>query len=466
MSNEPNERNRTMRIRILTVALLGILLPLAACDTDFAVPDLNNPGLESLEGDPTPAAVVAATQGLLIGARLAISNQSGYVNHLGTLGREALTFDNSDPRYFDEMLAGLLNAGNGAFGGSGWGPRYANIRNANIVLNSLDAVTGFSNAELEGIRGFAKTIQALDLFLVVNMRDTNGAVIDTNRGLDEELGPFVSKNDAMNHVATLLDEAQGHLNAAGGSFAFATPGFSGFDTPGDFVRFNRALKARLEVYRENYGAALTALGGSFVDLDGDFDTGPSYAFGTGSGDLTNGLFQGADPQIVAHPTVWDDRPFKAGGEMDDRVAAKVQPLSPPKSDPRGVTSDVRFIHYGSLSSGVPIIRNEELVLLQAEALWFTGDEPGAMEYLNEVRTRSGGLEPLAMPGSDEEFVDALLFERRWSLLFEGGHRWLDMRRFGRLGDLPLDRASDRVPERFPIPRDECIARGLSVPCGA
>ena len=89
-----------------------------------------------------------------------------------------------------------------------------------------------------------------------------------------------------------------------------------------------------------------------------------------------------------------------------------------------------------------------------------------MEYLNEVRTRSGGLEPLAMPGSDEEFVDALLFERRWSLLFEGGHRWLDMRRFGRLGDLPLDRASDRVPERFPIPRDECIARGLSVPCGA
>ncbi len=465
MRTDTNGRTAIMRIaRLRTVALVGALACLAACDTDFAVPDLNNPGLESLEGSPTPAGVIAATQGLLIGARAAISNQSGYVNHLGTLGRESLTFDNSDPRYFDEMLAGLLNAGNGAFGGSGWSPRYANIRNANIVLNSLDAVTGLTTGELEGIRGFAKTIQALDLFLVVNLRDTNGAVIDTNRGLDEELAPFVSKADALAEVARLLDEAQGHLAAAGSSFVFATPGFDDFDTPGGFLRFNRALKARLEVYRGNYGAALTALSSSFLDKDGDLGAGPEYAFGTGSGDLTNGLFQGADPQIVAHPTVWDDAPLKADGTRDDRVLARVQPLATPKSDPRGVTSDVRFIHYTSLGSGVPIIRNEELLLLQAEALWFTGDRAQATSYLNEVRTRSGGLEPLAVPATDEAFVDALLNERRWSLLFEGGHRWLDMRRFGRLDELPRDRASDRVPERFPIPRNECIARSLQVPC--
>lgn len=455
-----------MRNRLISLLVLSGLALLGGCNSDFLIPDLNNPGLESLEDSPTRSAVIDATQGLLIGARAAVSNQAGYVNHLGTLGREALTFDNSDPRYFDEMLAGSLNAGNGAFGGSGWGPRYANLRNANIVLNSLDAVAGFTPAELEGVRGFAKTIQALDLLMVINLRDDNGAVIDVNRTLDDDLAPFVDKAATLTEVVRLLNEAQGHLTSAGSSFAFQTPGFSGFDTPGDFEEFNRALLARVETYRGNYAQVLTALGQSFLDVNGDFDTGPQYAFGTGSGDVTNGLFQGADPQIVAHPTVWTDAPLKGDGTRDDRVLAKVAPLATTKSDPRGVTSDVRFIHYPTLSSGVPIIRNEELILLEAEALWFTGAPVAAMASLNEVRTRSGGLAVLGMPADDDAFIDALFGERRWSLLQEGGHRWLDARRFDRLGTLPLDRASDQVPGSFPVPRNECIARDLAVPCGA
>lgn len=456
-----------MKNRILAVAALGALTLTAACSTDFAVPDLNNPGLEQLEGEPTRSAVVDATQGLLIGSRAAISNQSGYVNHLGTLGREALTFDNSDPRYFDEMLTGALDPGNGAFGGSGWGPRYTNIRNANIVLNSLENVTGFSDAELEGIRGFAKTLQALDFLLVTNMRGTNGAALDVNRPLGEEPAPFVPEAQMLQAVVNLLNEAQTHLNAAGTDFAFRlSPGFGGFDDPASFLEFNRALLARVETYRGDYPAALAALNASFVDVTGDFDTGAYYSYGTGSGDATNGLFQGADPQIVAHPTVWTDAPLKGNGERDDRVLAKVSPLAAPKNDPRGVTSDVRFIHYGSLDAPTPIIRNEELILLWAEAQWFVGDPGVALDAINEVRTRSGGLDPAPAPGSDQEFIDLLLGERRWSLLFEGGHRWLDTRRFDRLDELPLDRPSDVVPEAFPIPRNECIARNLTVPCGA
>lgn len=454
-----------MNKKILTLAVLGGVTLSAACSDSFTVPDLNNPGLESLETSPTQAAVIDAAQGLMIGSRAAISNQSGYVSHLGLLGRESLTFDNSDPRYFDEMLAGLLNEGNGAFGGSGWGPRYANMRNANIVLNALDVVQGFTDQELDGIRGFAKTLQALDLFLVINMRDTNGAVVDVNRPLDAELAPFASKAATLDAVVALLNDANTNLGSAGGSFAFQlSSGYAGFDDPASFQRFNRALLARLEVYRGNYGAALGALGQSFVSLGGDLSTGVFHTYGTGSGDVTNGLFQGSDPQIVAHSTVRDEAPRKGDGSLDDRVAAKTSVLSTPKSDPRGVTSDVRFTHYASLGASTPIIRNEELVLLQAEALWFTGDRSGAMDYLNDVRTRSGGLDALAQPANDADFVDALLNERRWSLLFEGGHRWLDMRRFGKLSELPRDRPSDQVPDKFPIPRNECIARSLSVPC--
>ena len=453
-----------MRIQ-LAVALLSGLALLTACEDTFMVPDLNNPGLESLEGNPTRSAVIDATQGLLIGSRLGIDPQSGYVNHLGTLGREALTFDNSDPRYFDEMLAGLLVAGNGAFGGSQWDPRYANLRNANIVLNSLDAVPGLTTAEIEGIRGFAKTIQALDLFLVLNTRDTNGIVVDTNQPLDADPAPFVGVAAAQVFIVNLLGEASGHLASAGSTFAFQLPGYAGFDTPATMDQFISALLARMEIYRGDYAAALTALSGSFVNLTGDLTIGPTYAYGTGSGDNTNGLFQGASPQIVAHPTMWTDAPLKADLTMDDRALAKLELLATPKSS-AGVTSNVRFIHYPSQASPIPIIRNEELILIEAEARWFTGDQAGAMTYLNEVRTRSGGLVALAMPASDAAFTDALLVERRYSLMLEGGHRWLDMRRFGRLGTLPLDRPTDLVAARFPVPRDECIARELTVPCGA
>lgn len=454
-----------MRNRIIPVAVLsGLMLFTAACSDTFDVPDLNNPGLESLENNPTLSALLDATQGLMIGSRSGISNQAGYVAHLGILGRESLTFDNSDPRYFDEMLAGLFNPGNGAFGGSGWTLRYRNIRNANIVLNALEGeVVGLSTAEAEGIRGFAKTLQALDYLLVVNMRDVNGLVIEVNRSLDEELAPFVSKDAGFAHVVTLLNEAQGHLTGAGSSFRFQlSGGFGGFNDPTSFIQFNRALLARVEVYRGNYGAALAALGQSFIGVGASVgpNVGVFYSYGTGSGDATNGLFQGSDPQIVAHSSVLLD-----ADPADERVIAKTSVLAVPKFDVRGVTTDTRWEHYATLGSSVPIIRNEELILLQAEAKWFTGDQAGAMSDLNYVRVNSGDLSALPAAANDTEFIDMLLNERRWSLLFEGGHRWIDHRRFGRIGDLELDRPTDIIPTAFPIPRNECLARGIDGLCG-
>lgn len=454
-----------MRTQIIPVAVLsGLMLVTAACSDTFDVPDLNNPGLESLENNPTLSAILDATQGLMIGSRAGISGQTGYVAHLGMMGRESLTFDNSDPRYFDEILAGDLIAGNGAFGGSGWTARYRNIRNANIVLNALEGeIVGLTTADSEGIRGFAKTLQAIDYLIVVNMRDVNGLVIETNRTLDDELAPFSSKDAGFAHVVTLLNEAQGHLASAGSAFRFQlSGGFSGFDDPSSFILFNRALLARVEVYRGNYGAALAALGQSFVDVGGGSagaNLGVFYSFGTGSGDATNGLFQGSDPQIVVHPSVLAD-----ADPSDERVQAKTSMLATQKFDVRGVTADFRWEHYPTLSSPLAIIRNEELILLQAEAEWFTGDQAGAMSDLNYVRVNSGGLGALGPAANDTEFIDMLLNERRWSLLMEGGHRWIDSRRFGRLGDLALDRPTDLIPSAFPIPRNECLARGINGLC--
>jgi hypothetical protein len=43
-------------------------------------------------------------------------------------------------------------------------------------------------------------------------------------------------------------------------------------------------------------------------------------------------------------------------------------------------------------------------------------------------------------------------------MFEGAHRWIDARHYGRLDDLPVDRDGDIVFETLPIPTDETLPR--------
>ena len=104
-----------------------------------------------------------------------------------------------------------------------------------------------------------------------------------------------------------------------------------------------------------------------------------------------------------------------------------------------------------------IIRNEEILLLRAEALWAQGQTGPALADLNIVRTTSGKLAPLASLATGATGLDALMYEKHLSLLFEGT-RWVDMRRWGHIGQLPIDRAGQVVAKVMPIPQAECDAR--------
>jgi starch-binding outer membrane protein, SusD/RagB family len=103
--------------------------------------------------------------------------------------------------------------------------------------------------------------------------------------------------------------------------------------------------------------------------------------------------------------------------------------------------------YTARDSRLAVIKNEELILLRAEARYFTGDLPDALADLNTIRTRSGGLAPITLAdiATETAFRDELLYNRRWSVMF-GGHRWIDMRRFGRLNQLTLDLATHVVTQ--------------------
>lgn len=447
-----------MRTTSALAVLAGALL-LAGCgDEDFMIPDFNNPSLEDLRDSPTPAAVSAAATGMLVGMRDEFDDRNGYVSLLGILGRESYNFDGADPRFITEMLESPLNPSSPAFGGNLWTERYRNIRTGTILLGALDRVGGLTDAQKEAVRGFVKTMQAHELLFIVNTRDVNGAALDFDRDPEAAPAPLSSKTESLTRVSALLDEGITHLDAASTSFPFPlSSGFTGFSTPTEFKAFNRALKARVEVYRGNHPQALTALQGSFLVRDAaQLRLGVYHSFGTGSGDAVNELFDpGETPDILAHPSIVDDAERRPDGQLDRRVVEKIRVV--PAQTTRNLTSDRAFTIYDSRSAPMPIIRNEELILLRAEAYIAVGNAAAALEDINFIRVNAGGLAPLTNVA--QATIDEVLRQKRYSLLFEGGHRWIDLRRYDRLEQLPLDRALHRRNTAFPVPEAECLARG-------
>lgn len=456
----------------ITVALAGVLSSLALTACDLEIPDLNNPGLNDLENAPTVASVNTATTGLLVGFRAGKSATVGYVNMLGILGRETYDFDAADSRFVTELIQSNLSKAS-PFGGSFWLGPYSNIRQANIILHGVDKVLEFSDAQKAGIRGFVHTIIALELFTVIITHAETGAVIDTDRPLDGPLGAFVSKAEVYAEIGRLLDQSNDELASAGTAFSFVlSPGFTGFNTPKTFTTFNRAIRARIDVYTKSYAAALTDLAGSFMVDDPtkmgfSFSTGVTHSYSTGTGDALNALI---NTNIYAHPSLEIDVAKKTDGTVADaRYTAKIDKMMTPDMPGmppavRTVTSTtdntlkttIKFKMYTNVA-GIPVIRNEELILLKAEAQWFTNDKAGALATLNVVRTGSGKLPALTdVPADDNAFIEALLYERRYSLLYEGGHRWTDLKRFGR--QIPIDAPNHVRNVRYPIPQGECDAR--------
>ena len=109
---------------------------------------------------------------------------------------------------------------------------------------------------------------------------------------------------------------------------------------------------------------------------------------------------------------------------------------------------------------IPIIRNEELILLDAEAQWFRSapNKLRAIADINLIRQGAGGLAVAAVTiaSPDSDFVKELIYNRRYSLLWEQGTRWLDARRFNRLTDIvneapSLPQASAAFPTRVKSP---------------
>ena len=86
---------------------------------------------------------------------------------------------------------------------------------------------------------------------------------------------------------------------------------------------------------------------------------------------------------------------------------------------------------------VKFIRNEELILIYAEANAQLGNSTDAVDAINIIRN-TWGLDDYTGATTTDALVDEILFQRRYSLWAEGGHRYIDTRRYGRLDEIPTE----------------------------
>lgn len=441
-----------MKYNIKTLAIVTFIIPLFSLMVSCTFDEVLDPNGPSVDG-----VLKNASKGQLNELVVAIESTSrnGIGNEAtanGVLGRELYLF-NAEPRNTGDLLGkdGLTLDNNSFYSVGSWNGNYRCIKNINLLLEAVANTDAVNETEMNGYLGYAKTIMAEELIQI--LKSYGKARLDVAD--PENLGPIVEFDEGITRVRALLEEGQQHLSNAGSSFVFRlSSGFSGFDAPSTFSEFNRALAGVAAVYDGDGNGALSALSNSYLDLTGSLDLGPKHIFGLGGGDQANTVFKvpstsdkpNNGDQIIVHNS------WIADAETGDtRVAQKSAPRpNAATQDNLNGTHETRL--YESDTSPMDFLRNEELILVYAEANILANNLQEAEDALDVIRNSA------SLPNySGAQTVDALttemLKQRRYSLWSEN-HRMFDLRRYGLSNTLSIDRPGDQIFNVMPIPLPE------------
>lgn len=449
--------------RFVLIALFAAACTAAGCDA-FSPDDPGNPnGLTTDElANPSRAQIGNLAAGVEAAMR---TDMNLYLTDVGVFGREYYRFSSSDPRFTADLLGqeSAVLDNNTFYLTRPWNERYRAVRNANLLIEGVGNASSdvLSEPERAAARGFAQTLTGYQLLLNLNLTYYDGIRVDV---AGETPGPVVADyNQALAAIGDVLDDAATELSNGGDAFPFTvSEGFSAFSTPDAFLALNRALAARVALYRGAHDDALTLLQDAFIDPAGDLATGAYHVFSTDPVDTVNPFFippQNTGEVLAAHPSfVADARRDGGGAIVDERVVgpdAKVVARNE-TFERANLESDWGFFVYKSQLAPIPIIRNAELLLIRAEAnlLKDSPDLNAVVQDLDVIR-EAAGLGPYAGPETEAALLDELLYQRRYELYGEG-HRWVDVRRL--LGENDPDCPDDTgtVPEPSDTARSTCL----------
>jgi hypothetical protein len=444
----------------------AVLLAVTTACADSAVPYFD--GVTSIPTSVT--GIRQAVIGLFSGARLDVGN---HLYFTGSFARDIFQFNAGGA--LSVTYPGGIQAFTDAygFGEFEWNNEYQQALQANTIIASLAKVSSYSSAQVSAITGVVQTMKALEFMMLAETRDTLG--IPLYAIVNGPTDPPYCNKDVWKYIVALLDSGFNNLNAAGPIPlpVSVLPGYASVGqtaapstTPGSFASFNRALagKAGLElayaIARNSAGthptpttpgtpdlaalkradSALTAsalynpaviappVAGSFA-LD---PYGVYHTYSGQSGDVQNGIFG----QYYDFNATWD-LAFDVDTVNDLRWKNKLAPNPNPIPLPEysGVSDAKNFLPYASVSGPVPIVRAEELALVEAQIQLGMGPShyANAVALINQVHTQAGGFaKALSIDATSYTAVrDSLLKEQRISTVYEASaDRSIALRMYG------------------------------------
>lgn len=430
-----------MKKYIIIILGFGMSLSLSNCEFSNDI-DPNQPSLSGVLANTSPQELNLLMGGLEARSRDAMG---GFITATGSIARELYDFNASDPTTTETLLGkggATLNGSEPQLTGTMFA-RYQAVKSAEFILEAVNNVS-ITEAEKQGFRGVANTFKGLMLLDVLSLLNSNGVRVDI---IDpDNLGPFLSKADGFTAIRGFLDDGFSQLQGAEFTFQLSG-GFAGFDTPAEFALFNRAVAARVALYEEDYAAALGFVNSSFMDMTGDLTIGPKRSYGQGGTEILNPIFkspQQSGDQYVVHDRLIAD--ILPGDTRINKFALRIDPVSRD-----GLNGTHETALYATSTDPIDYIRNEELLLIFAEASIQTGSLTDAEDALNVIRN-AHGLADYSGAVTVDGLTDELLYNRTYSLWAEG-HAMFDLRRYNRLNDtfLPIDRVGDIIHTEFPIP---------------
>lgn len=426
---------------ILRNILLGLLVSLIACDSEFSNP--NQPNEENAYNS------LAGFYAVCVGLRTHYSVSSlRYVVYVpGITTREiGTTSTYQTPMDLTYGSSSLTNINTGV--GSLWSALLKDKGQAEDLINNIDNIT-MQDATRNGILAFANYYKALTLCnLYQNFEEA--PLMNSDAG-DAEFADFAT---GMAEIVRLLQEAES-LTESGLSADFTANVLGNIDL-GNSIK---ALLSRVYLYQGNYSSCIA------IAQEVDLTTNSTYVY---DNENYNPVF---DFAVNGSPYLFpkDDfglsgayAPDEADGRYDFFLAG---PDTVELADLGGATLKQIQGFYTTFSSEIPTFLPGEVLLNIAEA-YARSNEPGnAVSYLNAVLTKADDVYGLNAAMADQSsYLSSLsqdelleeIYKNRCIELFFTGQRLVDSRRFHpALAISPsVDLSSERNRNYYPYPQEE------------
>jgi hypothetical protein len=319
-----------------------------------------------------------------------------------------------------------------------WNSLYAVIYASNAAIEGLNQSKGISEKARSYYIGEAKFNRAFCYFYLVNLFGDVPFITSTD--LSKNAKPFrTSTLEIYQLIVSDLIEAQ---TLMANDYAF---------TGGERTRANNfvasALLARVYLYLKDYGKAESQA--SKVINSGLYSLLPNPT-GIFAKNNTEAILQLANNSsennqiasnflFTATPGMQCTRYLLEAFETND-----LRKSNWIKSQVYGVTGETIMYPYKFTSTEInpnefyTVLRLSEQYLIRAEARAMNGDLNGCVDDVNLIRFKHGGLSSaLPAPVSVNDAMDLIIHERQVELFTEGMHRFLDLKRTGRLEAVKL-----------------------------